>query len=90
MTKTITRWQHFQMDWMQPMLPVGTRAQTASIQCQPTGEVYVLASDHDAEIERLQAELATVTQDRDNLRDLLTAKGGMPIACSSDEPTDHS
>lgn len=56
-SKNITRWQHFQMDRAQPMLPVGTRAATASVQCQPTGPIYVLASDHDTEIERLRIEV---------------------------------
>lgn len=47
-----------------------------------------------AEIERLTRELAEITADRDTLRDLLTDKGGMPIASSAHETgavslTDH-
>jgi len=43
----VRRWQHFQMDKMQMMLPVGTQPASGSVMCHPTGDVYVLASDYD-------------------------------------------
>ena len=51
------RYQLYQMDHAIRMLPVGFTAATPAILCQPFGETYVLASDHDAEIERLTREL---------------------------------
>lgn len=62
--------------------------------CTKCGGPYGPGSYHEeltcqeVQIERLTRELAEITADRDNLRDLLTNKGGMPSASSAHETCD--